>query len=159
MFRVIGADMLLVHIVQEQGKDQCTGVQASLLPRNMIYPSLVRLLGRHNLQLESTRAYVVCLRNSSVELGLLSNYVLFIEPSLQFPLPYQAWRNIFHQVQTSLTEYDIAVHTKLQRVPFWCSLDSYYCMKTSLMVNSHPISVGIPEHMLATYLQVSDLPS
>jgi hypothetical protein len=27
------------------------------------------------------------------------------------------------------------------------------------MVNSHPISVGIPEHMLATYLQVSNLPS
>jgi hypothetical protein len=27
------------------------------------------------------------------------------------------------------------------------------------MVNNHPISVGIPKHMLATYLQVSDLPS
>jgi hypothetical protein len=26
------------------------------------------------------------------------------------------------------------------------------------MVNSHPIFVGIPKHMLATYLQVSDLP-
>jgi hypothetical protein len=65
-------------------------VQASLLLRNMIHPSLVRLSGRHNLQLESTRAYVVCLRNSSVELGLLSNYVLFIELSLRFPLPYQA---------------------------------------------------------------------
>jgi hypothetical protein len=25
------------------------------------------------------------------------------------------------------------------------------------MVSNHPISVGIPEHMLATYLQVSDL--
>jgi hypothetical protein len=25
------------------------------------------------------------------------------------------------------------------------------------MVNSHPISMEIPEHMLATYLQVSDL--
>jgi hypothetical protein len=32
-------------------------------------------------------------------------------------------------------------------------------MRTPLRVNSHPISVGIPEHMLATYLQVSDLPS
>jgi hypothetical protein len=30
-------------------------------------------------------------------------------------------------------------------------------MKTPLMVNSHPISVEIPEHMLATYLQVYDL--
>jgi hypothetical protein len=30
-------------------------------------------------------------------------------------------------------------------------------MKTPLMVSSHPISVGIPEHMLATCLQVSDL--
>jgi hypothetical protein len=27
------------------------------------------------------------------------------------------------------------------------------------MVNNHPISVGIPEHMLATYHQVSNLPS
>jgi hypothetical protein len=27
------------------------------------------------------------------------------------------------------------------------------------MVSNHPISVGSPEHMLATYLQVSDLPS
>jgi hypothetical protein len=27
------------------------------------------------------------------------------------------------------------------------------------MVNNHPISVGTPEHMLATYLRVSDLPS
>jgi hypothetical protein len=44
-------------------------------------------------------------------------------------------------------------------VPFLCSLDSYYCTRTPLMVNSHPISVGIPEHMLATYLQVSNLPS
>jgi hypothetical protein len=27
------------------------------------------------------------------------------------------------------------------------------------MVINHPISVGTPEHMLATYLQVFDLPS
>jgi hypothetical protein len=27
------------------------------------------------------------------------------------------------------------------------------------MVNNHPISVGILEHMLTTYLQVYDLPS
>jgi hypothetical protein len=27
------------------------------------------------------------------------------------------------------------------------------------MVNNHPISVGTPEHMLVTYLRVSDLPS
>jgi hypothetical protein len=27
------------------------------------------------------------------------------------------------------------------------------------MVNNHPISVGIPEHMPATYLRVSNLPS
>ena len=27
------------------------------------------------------------------------------------------------------------------------------------MVNNHPISMGILEHMLATYLQVFDLPS
>jgi hypothetical protein len=27
------------------------------------------------------------------------------------------------------------------------------------MVNNHPISMGIPKHMLATYLQLSDLPS
>jgi hypothetical protein len=32
MFRVTGVGMLLVCIVQEHGKDQCTGVQASLLP-------------------------------------------------------------------------------------------------------------------------------
>jgi hypothetical protein len=32
-------------------------------------------------------------------------------------------------------------------------------MKTPLRVNSHPISVGIPKHMLVAYLQVSDLPS
>jgi hypothetical protein len=42
-FRVTGVSMPLVYIVQEQGKDQCTGVQASLLPRNVIYPSSVRL--------------------------------------------------------------------------------------------------------------------
>jgi hypothetical protein len=78
MFRVTGVGMPLVNIVQEQGKDQCTGVQASLLPPNMIYPSLVRLLGRHNPQLESTRVYAVCLHNSFGELGLLSSYVLFV---------------------------------------------------------------------------------
>jgi hypothetical protein len=43
MFRVTRVGMPLVHIVQEQGKDQCIGVQASLLPRNAIYPSSVRL--------------------------------------------------------------------------------------------------------------------
>jgi hypothetical protein len=32
MFRVTEVGMLLVHIVQEQEKDQCTRVQASLLP-------------------------------------------------------------------------------------------------------------------------------
>jgi hypothetical protein len=90
MFRVTGVDMLLVHIVQEHGKDQCTRVEASLLPRNVIHPSLVRLSGRHNLQLESTRVCVACLHNYFGELGLLSNYVLFIEPSLPFLLPYQA---------------------------------------------------------------------
>jgi hypothetical protein len=36
MFRVTGVGMPLVHIVQEKGKDQCTGVQASLLPRIVI---------------------------------------------------------------------------------------------------------------------------
>jgi hypothetical protein len=51
---------------------------------------LVKLSGRHNLQLESARVDVACLHNSSVELGLLSNYELFIEPFLLFPLPYQA---------------------------------------------------------------------
>jgi hypothetical protein len=89
MFWVTGVGMPLVHIVQEQGKDQCTGVQASLLPRIMIHPSLVRLSGRHNLQLESTRVFVACLHNSFGELGLLSNYELFVEPFLMFPLPYQ----------------------------------------------------------------------
>jgi hypothetical protein len=90
MFRVTGVGMLLVHIVQEQGKDQCTGVQASLLPQNEIHPSLVRLSGKHNLQLESTRVCVACLHNSFGVLGLLSNYVLFVKPSLLFLLPYQA---------------------------------------------------------------------
>jgi hypothetical protein len=36
MFRVTRVGMPLVHIVQEQKKDQYTGVQASLLPRNVI---------------------------------------------------------------------------------------------------------------------------
>jgi hypothetical protein len=54
-------------------------VQASLLPRNVIYPSLVKLSGRHSLQLESTRVVVACLHNSSDELELLSNYELFVE--------------------------------------------------------------------------------
>jgi hypothetical protein len=65
-------------------------VQASLLPQNVIHPSLVRFSGRHNLQFESTRVCVICLHNSFGELGLLSNYVLFVEPSLLFLLPYQA---------------------------------------------------------------------
>jgi hypothetical protein len=67
--------MPLVHIFQGWEKDQCTGVQASLLPRNEIHPSLVILLDTHSLQLESTRVGVVCLHNSFVELVLLSNYV------------------------------------------------------------------------------------
>jgi hypothetical protein len=153
-FWVTGVGMPLVHIVQEKGKDQCTGVQASLLPRNVIYPSSVRLWGRHNPQLESTRVFVVCLHNSSYELELLSNYELFVELSLLSLLPYQAWRNFFHLVQTSLTKYDTVIHTGLQRVPFWYSLDSYYCMRTPLMVNNHPISMEILEHKLATCLQV-----
>jgi hypothetical protein len=78
MFRVTGVGMPLVHIVQEQEKDQYTRVQASLLPQNVIHPSLVKPSGRHNLQLESTRVSVVCLRNSSDELELLSNYELFV---------------------------------------------------------------------------------
>jgi hypothetical protein len=89
-FWVAGVGMPLVHTFQEQGKDQCTGVQAFLLPRNVIHPLLVRLSDRHNLQLKSTRVSVVCLRNSSVELGLSSNYELFVELSLLSPLPYLA---------------------------------------------------------------------
>jgi hypothetical protein len=65
-------------------------VQFFLLPRNEIHPSLVRLSGRHNLQLESTRVGVICLHNSFGELGPLSNYALFVEPSLPFLLPYEA---------------------------------------------------------------------
>jgi hypothetical protein len=90
MFRVTRVGMPLVHIVQEQGKDQYTGVQASLLPRNVIHPSLVKLSGRRNLQLESTRVCVACLHNSFYELELPSNYELFVEPFLLLPLPYQA---------------------------------------------------------------------
>jgi hypothetical protein len=90
MFRVTKVGMLQVYTVQDQEKDQCTGVQASLLPRNVIHPSLVKLLGRHNLQLECTRVSCVCMRNSSVGLGLSLNYGLFVELSLLSPLPYQA---------------------------------------------------------------------
>jgi hypothetical protein len=50
----------------------------------------VRLSGKHNLQLESARVDVACLHNSSIELGLLSNYELFVQLSLLFYLPYQA---------------------------------------------------------------------
>jgi hypothetical protein len=46
-FQVAEVGMPLVHIAQVQGKDQCTRVQASLLPRNVLPPSLVKLLGRH----------------------------------------------------------------------------------------------------------------
>jgi hypothetical protein len=56
----------------------------------VIHPSLVNLSGRHNLQLESARVVVACLHNSIGEIGLLSNYELFFEPFLLFPLPYQA---------------------------------------------------------------------
>jgi hypothetical protein len=89
-FRVVGVGMPLVHIVQEQGKGQCTGVQASLLSRNVLPPSLVRLSGRHDLQRESTRVDVACLHNFSIELGLSSSYELFVELSLLSPLPYLA---------------------------------------------------------------------
>jgi hypothetical protein len=50
----------------------------------------VKLSGRHNVQLESTRVVVACLHNSSDELELSSNYELFIEPFLRSLLPYQA---------------------------------------------------------------------
>ena len=89
-FRGAEVSMLLVHIAQALGMDQCIWVQVSLLPRNAIHPSLVKLSGTHNLQLESARVDVACLHNSSVELGLLLNYELFIELFLLFPLPYQA---------------------------------------------------------------------
>jgi hypothetical protein len=77
-FWVTEVGMPLVHTVPEQEKDQYTGVQASLLPQNVIHPSSVKLSGRHNLQLESTRVVVTCLHNSSSELELLSNYELFV---------------------------------------------------------------------------------
>jgi hypothetical protein len=67
--------MLPVHIVQEWGTDQCTEVQASLLPRNEIHPSLVILSDTHNLRLGITRVDVVCLHNTFVELVLLLSYV------------------------------------------------------------------------------------
>jgi hypothetical protein len=86
-FRVVEVGTPLVHIAQVQGKDQCTGVQASLLPRNVLPLSLVKLSGRHDLQLESTRASVICLRNSSVELELSSSYELFVELFPLSPLP------------------------------------------------------------------------
>jgi hypothetical protein len=75
MFWVVGVGTQLVHIFQEWEMDQCTGVQAFLLHRNEIHPSLAMLSGNHSLQLESTGVGVVCLHNSFVELGLLSNYV------------------------------------------------------------------------------------
>jgi hypothetical protein len=89
-FRVAEVGTPLVHIAQAQEKDQCTEVQASLLPQNVLPPSLVKLSGRHNLQPESTRAYVVCLHNFSNELVLSSNYELFAEPFLWSLLPYLA---------------------------------------------------------------------
>jgi hypothetical protein len=89
-FRVTGVGTPLVHIFQGQEKDQCIEVQVSPLHRNVIHPSLVKLSGKHNLQLESARVVVACLHNSSVELELLSNYELFTELSLRSPLPYLA---------------------------------------------------------------------
>ena len=75
MFRGAAVNTPLVHIAKVPEMDQCTRVQASLLPRNEIPPSLVILSDTHSLQLESTRVGVVCLHNSFVELVLLSNYV------------------------------------------------------------------------------------
>ena len=42
------------HYVHQE-KDQYTEVQASLLPRNVLHPSLGRPSDRHNLQLERIR--------------------------------------------------------------------------------------------------------
>jgi hypothetical protein len=51
---------------------------------------LVKLSGRHNLQLESARVVVACLHNSFDELELPSNYELFVELSPLSPLPFMA---------------------------------------------------------------------
>jgi hypothetical protein len=64
-----------VHIVQEWGTEQCTEVQAFVLPRNEIHPSLVILSDTHNLRPGSTRVGVICLHNCFVEFLLLSSYV------------------------------------------------------------------------------------
>jgi hypothetical protein len=49
MFRVVGVGMPLAHIVQELETDQCIGVQAFLLHRNELHPSLVIFSSTHNL--------------------------------------------------------------------------------------------------------------
>jgi hypothetical protein len=159
MFRVIGVGMPLAHIIQEWGTDQCIGVQAFLLHRNESHPSLVILLGTHNLGLGSTRVGIICLHSSFVELVLLSNYVWFVEPFLPFLWPYQAWKTTIPLVQTNSRGYDTVVHIMLQRVPSWCSLDSCCYTKILPRVNSHSISTEILEHMLTTCLQVFDLAS
>jgi hypothetical protein len=92
-------------------------VQAFLLHRNGLHPSLVILSGTHNLWLESTRVDVVCLHNSFVKLVPLSSYVWFVEPFLPSLSPYQAWKTIFLLVQTNSRGYDTIVHTMLQMVP------------------------------------------
>ena len=89
-FRVAEVGMPLARIVQGQGKDQCIKVQALLLPRNVLHPSLGRPSDRHNLPPENIRAFAVCLHNFSGELGLSSNYELFSEPFLRSLSLYQA---------------------------------------------------------------------
>ena len=74
IFQVAEVSTPLVHIAQVPGMDQCIWVQVSLLPRNAIHPSLVKLLSRHNRLPESIRVVVVGLHNSFVESELSSYY-------------------------------------------------------------------------------------
>jgi hypothetical protein len=59
-------------------------------------------------------------------------------------------------VQTNSMEYGTVVHTKLQMVPSKYFLDNYCYTKTLPMVNNHPISAEILEHMHVTCLRVFD---
>jgi hypothetical protein len=47
-----------------------------------------------------------------------------------------------------------AVHTRLWKVPSWCSLHNYCCTKTWHMEDSCPNSCHTSEHKLSTYLLV-----
>jgi hypothetical protein len=132
---------------------QCSAVLTSLSFQTFSHLSLVKLIGRHDFQFQTSMVNIFCWHSSldvpcglQVLLNTTDCHFSFIN-KVGTKYSFLSWLNLVEQGAASM-------YTTLQTVPSLDFLSSCCCMKTQPMANSCPSCLDVPLRRLLAYLPI-----